>query len=143
MSLQPGETEAERVERMNTAVPLGRVFTVEEMAAAVLHLASDDATSAPPWWWTGFHGLILRRDSRTSRRQRRCLPAAVPAGSAEVVAGVGRLCAGQADHRNQACGLRQRRQGRAVPVAPTADAEWFYLDSACRTITRQRSPLIG
>ncbi|MEU0197156.1 MULTISPECIES: glucose 1-dehydrogenase [unclassified Streptomyces] len=45
MSLQPGETEAERAERMRTAVPLGRVSTVEETAAAVLYLASDDAAS--------------------------------------------------------------------------------------------------
>lgn len=45
MSLRPGETEAERAERMRTAVPLGRVSTVEETAAAVLYLASDDAAS--------------------------------------------------------------------------------------------------
>ncbi|SOR82013.1 MULTISPECIES: SDR family NAD(P)-dependent oxidoreductase [Streptomyces] len=45
MSLQPGETEAGRAERMRTAVPLGRVSTVEETAAAVLYLASDDAAS--------------------------------------------------------------------------------------------------
>lgn len=45
MSLLPGETEAGRAERMRTAVPLGRVSTVEEVAAAVLYLASDDAAS--------------------------------------------------------------------------------------------------
>ncbi|MCD7439760.1 SDR family oxidoreductase [Streptomyces lincolnensis] len=45
MSLQPGETEAGRAERMRTAVPLGRVSTVEEVAAAVLYLSSDEAAS--------------------------------------------------------------------------------------------------
>ncbi|MEU1912615.1 SDR family NAD(P)-dependent oxidoreductase [Streptomyces massasporeus] len=45
MSFKPGETEAGRAERMRTAVPVGRVSTVEEIAAAVLYLASDDAAS--------------------------------------------------------------------------------------------------
>lgn len=45
MSLRPGETEAERTERMRTEAPLGRVSTVEEVAAAVLYLASDAAAS--------------------------------------------------------------------------------------------------
>ncbi|GAA2258185.1 dehydrogenase [Streptomyces ruber] len=45
MSLRPGETEAERAERMRTEAPVGRVSTVEEVAAAVLYLASDDAAS--------------------------------------------------------------------------------------------------
>ncbi|MER7477302.1 SDR family oxidoreductase [Streptomyces sp. NPDC126510] len=45
MSFKPGETEADRAERMRTAVPVGRVSTVEEIAAAVLYLASDDAAS--------------------------------------------------------------------------------------------------
>ncbi|GGZ19151.1 SDR family NAD(P)-dependent oxidoreductase [Streptomyces poonensis] len=45
MSLRPGETEAGRAERMRTDAPLGRVSTVEEVAAAVLYLASDDAAS--------------------------------------------------------------------------------------------------
>jgi NAD(P)-dependent dehydrogenase (short-subunit alcohol dehydrogenase family) len=45
MSLNPGETEAERAERMKSTVPLGRVSTVGEVAAAVLYLASDDAAS--------------------------------------------------------------------------------------------------
>jgi NAD(P)-dependent dehydrogenase (short-subunit alcohol dehydrogenase family) len=45
MSLKPGETETERAQRMKTAVPLGRVCTVEEVAAAVLYLSSDDAAS--------------------------------------------------------------------------------------------------
>ncbi|GAB2843122.1 glucose 1-dehydrogenase [Streptomyces deserti] len=45
MSLGPGETEAERAERMRTTVPLGRISTVDEVAAAVLYLASDDAAS--------------------------------------------------------------------------------------------------
>ncbi|WP_328871208.1 glucose 1-dehydrogenase [Streptomyces sp. NBC_00287] len=45
MSLGPGETEAERAERMRDAVPLGRVSATEEIAAAVLYLASDAAAS--------------------------------------------------------------------------------------------------
>lgn len=45
MSFKPGETEADRAARMSTDVPLGRVCTVEEVAAAVLYLASDDAAS--------------------------------------------------------------------------------------------------
>ncbi|MEU2059187.1 glucose 1-dehydrogenase [Streptomyces sp. NPDC013455] len=45
MSFKPGETEAGRAARMRTEVPLGRVSTVEEVAAAVLYLASDDAAS--------------------------------------------------------------------------------------------------
>jgi NAD(P)-dependent dehydrogenase (short-subunit alcohol dehydrogenase family) len=43
MSLLPGETEAGRTERMKTALPAGRVGTLDEAAAAVLWLASDDA----------------------------------------------------------------------------------------------------
>jgi NAD(P)-dependent dehydrogenase (short-subunit alcohol dehydrogenase family) len=45
MSLLPGETEAERAARMREQMPLGRVSTVAEVAAAVLYLASDDAAS--------------------------------------------------------------------------------------------------
>jgi NAD(P)-dependent dehydrogenase (short-subunit alcohol dehydrogenase family) len=45
MSFKPGETEADRAARMRAEVPLGRVSTVEEVAAAVLYLASDDAAS--------------------------------------------------------------------------------------------------
>ncbi|MBQ1098917.1 glucose 1-dehydrogenase [Streptomyces sp. b94] len=45
MSLQPGETEAGRAERMRSETPLGRVSAVSEVAAAVLYLASDDAAS--------------------------------------------------------------------------------------------------
>ncbi|MEV6835437.1 SDR family oxidoreductase [Streptomyces sp. NPDC051133] len=45
MSFRPGETEAGRAARMRAEVPLGRVCTVEEVAAAVLYLASDDAAS--------------------------------------------------------------------------------------------------
>ncbi|MGJ3561794.1 SDR family NAD(P)-dependent oxidoreductase [Streptomyces sp. INA 01156] len=43
MSLLPGETEASRTERMKTATPLGRVAEAEEVAAAVLYLASPAA----------------------------------------------------------------------------------------------------
>ncbi|OON80891.1 SDR family NAD(P)-dependent oxidoreductase [Streptomyces tsukubensis] len=45
MSLMPGESEAERVVRMKEQSPLGRVSTLEEVAAAVLHLASPAAAS--------------------------------------------------------------------------------------------------
>ncbi|KUN05189.1 short-chain dehydrogenase [Streptomyces yokosukanensis] len=45
MSFKPGESETDRADRMRTEVPLGRVSTVEEIAAAVLYLASDDAAS--------------------------------------------------------------------------------------------------
>ncbi|KKD05983.1 SDR family NAD(P)-dependent oxidoreductase [Streptomyces sp. WM6386] len=45
MSLLPGETEAERAERMENSVPLGRASATAEIAAAVLYLASDDASS--------------------------------------------------------------------------------------------------
>ncbi|WP_266382448.1 SDR family NAD(P)-dependent oxidoreductase [Streptomyces canus] len=45
MSLRPGETEADRAERVKAALPLGRVSTTSEIAAAVLYLASDDASS--------------------------------------------------------------------------------------------------
>ncbi|MFJ8861135.1 SDR family NAD(P)-dependent oxidoreductase [Streptomyces sp. NPDC102451] len=43
MSLRPGETEAERTERMKSENPLGRVAEAEEVAAAVLYLASPAA----------------------------------------------------------------------------------------------------
>ncbi|KUN28835.1 short-chain dehydrogenase [Streptomyces antibioticus] len=45
MSLRPGETEAERTERAAATLPLGRISTTDEIAAAVLYLASDDASS--------------------------------------------------------------------------------------------------
>ena len=45
MSLLPGETEAERTERVKTENPLGRVAEAEEVAAAVLYLASPAAGS--------------------------------------------------------------------------------------------------
>ncbi|MFI9779873.1 SDR family NAD(P)-dependent oxidoreductase [Streptomyces sp. NPDC051956] len=45
MSLLPGETEAERAVRMKEQSPLGRVATPDEVAAAVLYLASEDAAS--------------------------------------------------------------------------------------------------
>ncbi|WP_406329775.1 SDR family NAD(P)-dependent oxidoreductase [Streptomyces sp. NBC_00203] len=45
MSLRPGETEAERVERVRHELPLGRISATGEIAAAVLYLASDDAAS--------------------------------------------------------------------------------------------------
>ncbi|MFJ9339040.1 SDR family NAD(P)-dependent oxidoreductase [Streptomyces sp. NPDC101733] len=45
MSLRPGETEADRAERVTTENPLGRVAEAEEVAAAVLYLASPAAGS--------------------------------------------------------------------------------------------------
>ncbi|MCT2590042.1 SDR family oxidoreductase [Streptomyces sp. N2-109] len=46
MSLQPGESEAERAVRMKEQSPVGRVSTTAEVAAAVLFLASPEAGSA-------------------------------------------------------------------------------------------------
>ncbi|MFF8096275.1 SDR family NAD(P)-dependent oxidoreductase [Streptomyces sp. NPDC016675] len=43
MSLRPGETEADRAERVKTENPLGRVAEADEVAAAVLYLASPAA----------------------------------------------------------------------------------------------------
>ncbi|MFD4631966.1 SDR family NAD(P)-dependent oxidoreductase [Streptomyces sp. NPDC058284] len=45
MSFRPGETEADRAARMKESTPLGRVSTTEEVAAAVLYLASDESGS--------------------------------------------------------------------------------------------------
>ncbi|MEV0205330.1 glucose 1-dehydrogenase [Streptomyces sp. NPDC050788] len=45
MSLRPGETEADREARAKATLPLGRVSTTHEIAAAVLYLASTDASS--------------------------------------------------------------------------------------------------
>ncbi|RSS42151.1 SDR family oxidoreductase [Streptomyces sp. WAC07061] len=45
MSLRPGETEADRVERMKQENPLGRLAEADEVAAAVLYLASPAAGS--------------------------------------------------------------------------------------------------
>ncbi|EFL22216.1 short-chain dehydrogenase/reductase family oxidoreductase [Streptomyces himastatinicus ATCC 53653] len=45
MSLLPGETEADRTERMKTQTPLGRLAEADEIAAAVLYLASPAAGS--------------------------------------------------------------------------------------------------
>jgi NAD(P)-dependent dehydrogenase (short-subunit alcohol dehydrogenase family) len=45
MSLRPGETDADRAERARATLPLGRVSATEEIAAAVLYLASDAAAS--------------------------------------------------------------------------------------------------
>jgi NAD(P)-dependent dehydrogenase (short-subunit alcohol dehydrogenase family) len=43
MSRLPGETDAERDARMQTALPIGRVATTDEVAAAVLWLASPES----------------------------------------------------------------------------------------------------
>ncbi|MEV5494771.1 SDR family oxidoreductase [Nonomuraea fuscirosea] len=44
MSTRPGETRADRDERMRTALPIGRVSTPEEIAAAALWLSSADSS---------------------------------------------------------------------------------------------------
>ncbi|NEB77140.1 SDR family oxidoreductase [Streptomyces sp. SID14478] len=46
MSRHPGESAAEQAVRMKEESPLGRVSTTDEVAAAVLYLASADAASA-------------------------------------------------------------------------------------------------
>ncbi|RKT02620.1 NAD(P)-dependent dehydrogenase (short-subunit alcohol dehydrogenase family) [Streptomyces sp. 3211.6] len=43
MSLRPGETEADRARRIKGENPLGRLAEAEEVAAAVLYLASPEA----------------------------------------------------------------------------------------------------
>ena len=43
MSLRPGETDADRAARLKTTLPIGRVGALDEIAAAVLWLASPDA----------------------------------------------------------------------------------------------------
>ncbi|MEV0979360.1 glucose 1-dehydrogenase [Streptomyces sp. NPDC049915] len=45
MSLRPGESEAQRAVRMKDQSPLGRVSSTEEVAQAVLYLASDAAAA--------------------------------------------------------------------------------------------------
>jgi NAD(P)-dependent dehydrogenase (short-subunit alcohol dehydrogenase family) len=43
MSMLPGETEAGRSERLSTALPIGRVATLGEVASSVLWLASSES----------------------------------------------------------------------------------------------------
>ncbi|MEV7025631.1 SDR family oxidoreductase [Kitasatospora sp. NPDC093558] len=43
MSTRPGESAADKAERMKGATPVGRAGAVDEVAAAVLHLASPEA----------------------------------------------------------------------------------------------------
>ncbi|MET9402744.1 SDR family oxidoreductase [Kitasatospora sp. NPDC002965] len=43
MSSRPGETAADKADRMKGDVPVGRAGAVEEVAAAVLHLASPES----------------------------------------------------------------------------------------------------
>lgn len=45
MSLRPGESDEDRALRMKDESPLGRVSSTEEIAAAVLYLASPDAAT--------------------------------------------------------------------------------------------------
>ncbi|MEZ7004005.1 SDR family NAD(P)-dependent oxidoreductase [Streptomyces sp. AD55] len=44
MSLRPGETDADRAARLATSVPIARVATTDEIAAAVLWLASEESS---------------------------------------------------------------------------------------------------
>ncbi|GAA3942822.1 glucose 1-dehydrogenase [Actinomadura viridis] len=44
MSLFPGEDEADRAERLSTALPIGRAGTVEEIAASILWLAGPESS---------------------------------------------------------------------------------------------------
>ncbi|SEG98257.1 NAD(P)-dependent dehydrogenase, short-chain alcohol dehydrogenase family [Nonomuraea solani] len=44
MSMRPGETTRDRDERMRTALPIGRVATPEEIAAAALWLSSPESS---------------------------------------------------------------------------------------------------
>ncbi|HET6709254.1 glucose 1-dehydrogenase [Amycolatopsis sp.] len=53
MSRRPGETDADRAERLKDAIPLGRVGATAEVAAAVLWLASDEAA------FTVGHDLVV------------------------------------------------------------------------------------
>ncbi|MFJ9785328.1 glucose 1-dehydrogenase [Amycolatopsis sp. NPDC101161] len=53
MSRRPGETDADRAERVKGAIPLGRVGATAEVAAAVLWLASDEAA------FTVGHDLVV------------------------------------------------------------------------------------
>lgn len=53
MSLAPGETEADRAARLKEALPIGRVGSTSEAAAAVLWLASPEAG------FTVGHDLVL------------------------------------------------------------------------------------
>jgi NAD(P)-dependent dehydrogenase (short-subunit alcohol dehydrogenase family) len=43
MSLRPGETEADRAQRLRTALPIGRVGALDEVTATILWLASPEA----------------------------------------------------------------------------------------------------
>ena len=53
MSLLPGETDADRADRLRTQIPAGRVGATEEVAAAVLWLASAESG------FTVGHDLVL------------------------------------------------------------------------------------
>jgi NAD(P)-dependent dehydrogenase (short-subunit alcohol dehydrogenase family) len=44
MSLQPGETESDRAARLRSGLPIGRVGRIDEISAAVLWLASAEAS---------------------------------------------------------------------------------------------------
>lgn len=43
MSMRPGETEADRANRLQRELPIGRVGTMDEITGTALWLASEDA----------------------------------------------------------------------------------------------------
>lgn len=53
MSLRPGETTDDRDARLRTAIPIGRVGTLDEITSAVLWLASSDSS------FTVGHDLVV------------------------------------------------------------------------------------
>lgn len=53
MSLRPGESDADRADRLRTALPIGRVGALEEITSAVLWLASPESG------FTVGHDLVL------------------------------------------------------------------------------------
>jgi len=133
MSLRPGETEADRDQRLANALPVGRAGTVTEAAAAVLWLASPRPDS--PSGTTSSSTAAPPREAGTASASVSSPPGAVakvhhPAGEAALVhevkpgAGPVREDGGPAaDHHgryeqvvlvHQSGPYRRRRQARAA-----------------------------